>query len=56
MTEYLDKDGDHSITHYQIADENIIVWFRGRKAYSYSYNGGAGKEHVENMKIRAING
>jgi hypothetical protein len=56
MNEYLDKNENYSITHYQIAKENIIVWFKGRRAYSYSYKGEAGKTHVENMKVLAIEG
>ena len=56
MQKYLDENEDYSITHYQITDDNIIVWFRGRKAYSYSNEGKAGKIHVDNMKALAIEG
>ena len=56
MTEYLDKNYQRDITHYQICEENIIVWFRYRKAYSYSYSGKAGKKHVEVMKKLATHG
>jgi len=56
MKDYLDKNENRSITHYQITDDNIIVWFRDRKAYSYSIKGKAGKEHVDNMKALASEG
>lgn len=56
MKLYKNLDNDYSITHYQITNYNIIVWFRGKKAYSYSNNGEAGKLHVDKMKQLAKNG
>jgi len=56
MKTYENLDEDYSITHYQITSYNIIVWFRYRKAYSYSYTGKAGKYHVDKMKQLAKEG
>ncbi len=56
MKEYKNLDEDYSISHYQITSYNIIVWFRNRKAYSYSNSGGAGKFHVDKMKQLAKKG
>lgn len=55
MERYSNRRGNSPITHFQIEDERIIVWFKGGKSYSYSY-GKAGKSHVEQMKILARNG
>jgi len=55
MERYLNRRGNSPITHYQIEDERIIVWFKGGKSYSYSYSK-AGRNHVEKMKILARNG
>jgi hypothetical protein len=55
MERYSNRRGNSPITHFQIEDERIIVWFKGGKTYSYSY-GKAGKSHVEQMKILARSG
>lgn len=55
MVKYLNNRGNSPITHFQIEDESIIVWFNGGKSYSYSYDG-AGIHHVEQMKVLAHNG
>lgn len=55
MERYSNKRGNSPITHYQIENEKIIIWFIGGKSYTYSYNG-AGKYHVEQMKILAQKG
>lgn len=55
MERYLNRRENSPITHFQIEDERIIVWFKRGKSYSYSY-GKAGKSHVEQMKILARSG
>lgn len=55
MERYSNLRGNSPITHYQIEDERIIVWFKGGKSYSYSY-GKAGNAHVEKMKVFARSG
>lgn len=55
MERYLNKRGNSPITHFQIEDERIIVWFKGGKSYSYSHRK-AGRNHVERMKILARSG
>lgn len=52
MERYSNRRGNSPITHFQIEDERIIVWFSGGKSYSYSYSK-AGRAHVEQMKILA---
>lgn len=56
MDEYLNNRGNSTITHYEINAQVITVWFKGGKSYSYSYNGGAGEQNVEEMKELAISG
>lgn len=55
MERYINRRGNSPITHFQIEDERIIVWFKGGKSYSYSYRE-AGRNHVEQMKILARSG
>jgi hypothetical protein len=55
MERYANRNGNSPITNYQIEDEEIIVWFKGRKSYSYSYRK-TGKIHVETMKSLARSG
>jgi len=55
MEHYSNNGGDSGISNYQIEDTRIIVWFKGGKAYSYSYSR-AGQTHVENMKRLALGG
>lgn len=55
MERYSNRRGNSQITHYQIENESIIIWFKGGKSYSYSYRK-AGRYHVEQMKILARNG
>jgi hypothetical protein len=50
MERYSNRRDNSSITHFQIEDERIIVWFKGGKSYSYSYRK-ANRTHVEQMKI-----
>jgi len=55
MERYANRRGNSPITHFQIENERITIWFKGGKSYSYS-NGKAGKYHIEQMKILAQNG
>lgn len=55
MEKYANSRGNSPITHFQIEDDRIIVWFKQGKSYSYS-NNKAGKHHIDKMKILAING
>jgi hypothetical protein len=55
MEIYSNRRGNSPITHFQIENERISVWFRGGKKYSYSYRK-AGQTHVEKMKILARTG
>ena len=56
MEAYANNRGNSPITHYEIDNESIRVWFKGGKLYSYSYSGGAGEYHVEAMKELAMSG
>ena len=55
MERYSNLRGNSPITHYQIESDKIVVWFRGTKSYTYSYDK-AGKSHVETMKSLARSG
>lgn len=55
MERYANRSGSSPITSFQIQDESITVWF-GRKQYTYSYSGRAGRLHVEAMKRHAKSG
>lgn len=56
MQRYLNLSGNSGVTHYEIGADYVLVKFRGvRKPYRYSY-AGAGKEHVERMKVLAAAG
>jgi hypothetical protein len=55
MERYLNTRGNSPVTHFQIEDKRIIIWFKGGKSYTYSYSK-AGNEHVEKMKELALNG
>jgi hypothetical protein len=54
MEEYLNNSGNSPIEYYEIKTQSIIIWFKGGKSYSYSYEGGAGKNNVEIMKELAV--
>ncbi|RYC50380.1 hypothetical protein [Flagellimonas olearia] len=56
MPVYSNKRGNSPITDYEIFDNAITIWFKGGKAYTYSYDGPAGKYHVDEMKTLAKNG
>ncbi|ASO04798.1 hypothetical protein AREALGSMS7_01325 [Arenibacter algicola] len=53
MEVYANRRGNSPITHYSIGSKTITVWFKGGKPYTYSYYGGAGQYHVEEMKNMA---
>ena len=55
MERYVNRSGNSQVTHYQINEDNITVWFKGGRSYTYSYRG-AGKSNVETMKRLASNG
>lgn len=55
MENYSNQSGNSPITHYQIEDDRIIVWFKTGKSYTYSYRK-AGRNNVEQMKKLAIIG
>ena len=56
MEKYLNRSGNSPVTFFQIADDNITVWFKGAaRSYRYSYKK-AGRAHVEIMKGLAISG
>lgn len=55
MERYSNRRGNSPITHFQIEDERIIVWFQGGKSYSYSYRK-VGNSQVERMKVLAQSG
>ena len=51
MTPYKNLSGNSSVVGYEIEDEAITVWFEDSKnAFRYSYEGKAGKKHVDNLK------
>jgi len=55
MEKYKNRRGNSPITHFQIEDTKITVWFNRNKPYTYS-NNKAGKRHVEKMKTLAKSG
>lgn len=55
MSPYANLRGNSPVIGYEIKPTRIIVWFKGYKSYSYSYNK-AGKANVEKMKQLAQNG
>lgn len=56
MQLYKDWDRDSGISHFEIHDSSITIWFKGSaKPYSYSYSR-AGMAHVEKMKRLALAG
>ncbi len=55
MEKYSNRRGNSPITHFQIENESVSVWFKGGKLYSYS-SAKAGEYHVEQMKVLARNG
>ena len=50
MEKYLNRSGNSPVTYFQIADDNITIWFKGAaRSYRYSCRK-AGTAHVERMK------
>ena len=56
MVKYSNKGGNSPITHFEIADDFIVVKFNDDKSYTYNYRGKAGKSHVDKMKSLAVAG
>ena len=56
MQRYLNLNGNSGVTDYEIGADHIQVWFHSGKSYRYSYPGGAGRDHVEQMKRLAAAG
>lgn len=51
MERYRNSGGDSGVSTYEIGSDYIIVKFSGTaKTYRYSYGGGTGQKHLENMK------
>lgn len=55
MEQYLNRNGNSNVAHYQIELDRILVQFRDGSVYSYSYRK-AGQFHVDQMKILAKQG
>lgn len=55
MKNYLNRNGDSSVTSYELGSDFIKVKFDTGKIYRYSYSK-AGKENVERMKLLASQG
>jgi hypothetical protein len=50
------KNNNSGITHYEIGEDFITLWFRDKsKSYSYS-DSKVGKPHVDRMKALAVLG
>ncbi len=57
MERYKNSGGNSGVSTYEIGSDYIIVKFIGNsKIYRYSYTGGAGSHHVENLKQLARKG
>jgi uncharacterized hydantoinase/oxoprolinase family protein len=57
MEKYANFGGDSGVSAFEIGSDFIIVIFKGNpKPYRYSNAGGAGQNHVENMKRMARSG
>lgn len=53
MPAYSNKRRNSPITNYEIHGDAIAIWFKGGNSYTYSYQGPAGKYHVDEMKALA---
>ncbi|WP_310378212.1 hypothetical protein [Flavobacterium sp.] len=57
MERYRNSSGNSGVSGYEIGNDYIRVKFTGNsKTYQYSYQGKAGKNHVDNMKSLARSG
>jgi hypothetical protein len=57
MERYTNRSGNSPITHYQIYDDRIAVWFRGGKKNPYVYpEYKTGSAHLQQLKRHAISG
>lgn len=56
MNRYRNLGGNSAVSHYYINIDSITVKFSGTtRSYTYSYRR-AGRNHVEKMKILAVQG
>jgi len=55
MERYTDINGDSGVLSYEIGHDYIIVKFKTRTVYTYTYDS-AGKENVKTMKMLAKSG
>ena len=57
MERYANRGGSSGVMAFRIGDTSISVQFKGNpRIYIYSYYGGAGQSHVDNMKSLVLNG
>jgi len=56
MEKYRNSTGKSGVYGYEIGNDYIRVQFSSVQTYRYSYNGKAGRSHVENMKTLARSG
>ena len=56
MTPYLNLSANSNVAYYKIFDNSICIQFTDGTIQNYSYEGGAGKDNVEQMKYLAIRG
>lgn len=57
MEIYKNFGGDSNVLGFEIGNEHITVWFiGGKRSYTYSYSGKAGRIHVDKMKSLALGG
>lgn len=56
MERYRNSSGNSGVYGYEIGNDYIRVQFSSGQTYRYSYNGKAGRNHVENMKSLARSG
>ena len=55
MEKYRNSSGKSNVTHYETGTDFIVIKFKNsNKIYRYSYLGGAGRMHVEQLKNLAI--
>lgn len=52
---YLDRRGNSGVSGYSIEEDHILVYFKDRSLYTFSYDR-PGMRHVEELKRRAFYG
>ncbi len=48
--------GNSNLTHFEIGDDYVRVWFDRTRSYTYSYGGKAGQNIVDQMKRLCMQG